>query len=71
MQPRKRPRVDSVAAWPAPNLQRATGADRGEAMTMRSRVIPGEDTRMQGEKMRGAGAAGGGTPGVEGLQLGN
>ena len=71
MQPRERPRVDGVAAWPAPNLQRATGADRGEAMTMCGRVIPGEDPRVQGEKMRGAGAAGGGTPGIEGLQLSN
>ena len=40
-------------------------------MAMCGRVIPGKGLRVQGEKVRGAGAAGGGAPGVEGLQLSN
>ena len=41
MQPRERAGVDGVTAWPTPNFKRATGAERGEAMTMCGRVIPG------------------------------
>ena len=70
MQPRERAGVDGVTAWPTPNFKRATGAERGEAVAMCGRVIPGKDLRVQGEKVRGAGAAGGRTPGVERLQFG-
>ena len=61
--------IHCVAARPVPNFESPARTDRGDAVPVSARDVPGEGVCVEGEEMRAVRASGGGPARVERLKL--